>query len=342
MLTLPESQSMKINEADHNEQHPALDVVVVGEALVDVVASPSGPVEHPGGSPANVAYGLGLLGVRTGLLTALGPDARGAAIENHLQSAGVTLLAGSRSLHRTSSATVKLANDGSAEYGFDITWELSGAAPDPLPRLLHTGSIATFLAPGAGAVKTLVEQARPHCTITYDPNIRPDLLGSQAEAKDTFEDLVASTDLVKLSDEDARWLYPFKSHEETAAHILGLGAKLAVVTMGAGGAHLSSGEATVNVAAIKTPVADTIGAGDSFMSALILGFLARATADLDAPTLVRMGQMAAAAAAITVSRSGANPPSLEELEAVFCPAQRPDSSSGADTTIGTKAAATTQ
>ena len=147
---------------------------------------------------------------------------------------------------------------------------------------------------------------------------------------------------VKLSDEDARWLYPFKSHEETAAHILGLGAKLAVVTMGAGGAHLSSGEATVNVAAIKTPVADTIGAGDSFMSALILGFLARATADLDAPTLVRMGQMAAAAAAITVSRSGANPPSLEELEAVFCPAQRPDSSSGADTTIGTKAAATTQ
>ena len=87
-----------------------LDVVVVGEALIDVVTSPEGTSEYPGGSPANVAYGLGRLGVNTGLLTAIGDDERGAAIERHLRSAGVTLLPGSYSLGRTASATATLAH----------------------------------------------------------------------------------------------------------------------------------------------------------------------------------------------------------------------------------------
>ncbi|WOH20575.1 carbohydrate kinase [Paenarthrobacter sp. GOM3] len=293
----------------------ALDVLVIGEALIDVVTAPSGQVEHPGGSPANVAYGLGRLGVFTGLLTAIGDDARGTAIEAHLHSAGVTVLPGSRSLARTSAATVTLAADGSAAYDFDVTWDLPRTVLPSLPKVLHTGSIATFLAPGARNVKSILERAHHRCTVTYDPNIRPALLGSHTEAVAIFEDLVPATDLVKLSDEDAQWLYPHKSHNETAAHIIGLGAKLAVVTMGASGSHFASAEASIDIPAPKTMVVDTIGAGDSFMSALILGLLNEGRFTRDA--MSRMGEAAAAAAAVTVSRAGANPPTLAELDRVL-------------------------
>jgi fructokinase len=294
--------------------HHSLDVMVVGEALIDVVTTSHDKVEHPGGSPANVAYGLGRLGVTTGLLTAIAPDARGDAIETHLRSAGVILLPGSKSLTRTASATATLEPDGSAKYDFDIIWDLAPAAPAYVPKILHTGSIATFLKPGAGAVRSLLEQAHRDCMITYDPNIRPALLGSHAEAKATFEELVPLTDVVKLSDEDAQWLYPQKSLDETAAHILGLGTGLTVITKGAEGSQFTTSAANISIPAVKSKVADTIGAGDSYMSALILGFLTRGTEGFAPAVLEQLGHTAAAAAAITVQRPGANPPTLEELD----------------------------
>lgn len=291
----------------------SLDVVVVGEALIDVVSRPDGDVEHPGGSPANVAYGLGRLGVSTGLLTAIGDDARGAAIEAHLASAGVELLPGARSLARTASATATIAADGSASYVFDIDWRLEPLAPAYLPKVLHTGSIATFLAPGAGTVRSLLEQAHRECMVTYDPNIRPALLGSQAEAKALFEELIPLTDVVKLSDEDARWLYPGQGLEQTAARILELGAGLAVITAGAEGSLLATDGTQLSIPSVPTTVADTIGAGDSYMAALILGLLTRGTAGLAPSVIEAIGRAASAAAAITVSRPGANPPTLDEL-----------------------------
>ncbi|WP_104045358.1 carbohydrate kinase family protein [Arthrobacter sp. ZGTC412] len=297
-----------------HDAHQTLDVMVVGEALTDVVTTPHGRAEHPGGSPANVAYGLGRLGITTGLLTAIAPDARGIAIENHLRSAGVTLLPGSKSLARTASATATLAPDGSAKYDFDISWDLAPAVPAHFPKILHTGSIATFLSPGASTVKSLLEQAHRHCMITYDPNIRPALLGSHTQAKSIFEELVALTDVVKLSDEDAQWLYPRKSVDETAAHILGLGTRLTVITKGAEGSQFTTSAANISIPGVKTKVADTIGAGDSYMSALILGFLTRGTEGFAPAVLEQLGHTAAAAAAITVQRSGANPPTLEELK----------------------------
>ena len=295
------------------DAHQPLDVMVVGEALIDVVTTSHETVEHPGGSPANVAYGLGRLGVTTGLLTAIAPDARGILIENHLRSAGVRLLPGSTSLTRTASATATLEPDGSAKYDFDISWDLAPTAPAYFPKILHTGSIATFLSPGAGAVKSLLEQAHGHCMITYDPNIRPALLSGHAEAKATFEELVPLTDVVKLSDEDARWLYPQNSLDETAAHILRLGTGLTVITKGAEGSQFSTPAVSISIAAVKSKVADTIGAGDSYMSALILGFLTRGTEGFAPAVLEQLGHTAAAAAAITVQRPGANPPTLEEL-----------------------------
>lgn len=297
-----------------NPELQQLDVVVIGEALTDVIITPGGAIEHPGGSPANVAYGLSRLGVNTGLLTAVGDDHRGAALEAHLTGAGVTLLPGPRSLQRTSTATATLAEDGAASYAFDITWDV-----EPLdiafvrPKILHTGSIATFLAPGAGKVKAVLQQLSRECIITYDPNIRPALLGTHTEARQTFEELVHLTDVVKLSDEDAEWLYPEKTTEEAATHILNLGADIAVITKGSSGSLLATPHTLLSIPAVKTAVADTIGAGDSYMSALILGLLTCGASRLAPSVLEQLGRTAAAAAAITVSRAGAKPPTIGEL-----------------------------
>ncbi|MCU1516588.1 MAG: carbohydrate kinase [Pseudarthrobacter sp.] len=290
-----------------------LDVLVVGETLTDIVISSGGVTEHPGGSPANVAYGLGRLGVPTGLLTALGDDGRGAASERHLRSAGVTLLPGSRSPGMTSTATATLNADGSASYDFDVAWDIQPLVPAVIPRVVHTGSIATFLAPGAATVKSLLQHYGPTCTVTYDPNIRPALLGSHAEAVSLFEDLVHLTDVVKLSDEDALWLYPGKDLDEAATHVLNLGADLAVITRGSSGSLLATAAARLSVPAVESEVMDTIGAGDSYMSALILGLLTRGTDGLAPSVLEQIGRTAAMAAAITVRRAGANPPTGDEL-----------------------------
>lgn len=299
----------------NDDPQPGLDVVVVGEALVDIVVSSGGSVEHPGGSPANVAYGLGRLGAATALLTSIGDDPRGATIEQHLRSAGVELLPGSKGPGRTATATATLASDGSAHYDFDIRWDLPRIAPATLPKVLHTGSLATFLAPGAAAIRDLLEQSHERCLVTYDPNIRPALLGSHFEAKTIFEQLVPFTEVVKLSDEDALWLYPRLSLEDISQHILDLGAGLVAVTMGAKGSLLTTAGAQVAVPPVTAEVADTIGAGDSYMSALICGLLMRGADGLAPSVLESLGRMASRAAAITVSRPGANPPTAEELQA---------------------------
>ncbi|MDQ0276578.1 fructokinase [Arthrobacter silviterrae] len=292
-----------------------LDVIVIGEALTDVVVTSGGTSEHPGGSPANVAYGLGRLGVSTGLLTALGDDDRGAAIETHLRSTDVTLLPGAYSLDRTSSATATLTQDGSASYNFDVVWDLEPAAPAYVPKVLHTGSIATFLAPGAGAVKTLMQHCHHDCIVTYDPNIRPSLLGSHAEALSIFEDLINLTDVVKLSDEDATWLYPRMNLDDIAGRLLRLGAGLVVITQGAQGALLATPDTRLTIPAVQSTVVDTIGAGDSYMAALIMGLLTRVTVGYAPSVLEQVGRTASMAAAITVRRPGANPPTSDELRA---------------------------
>ncbi|NVM98161.1 carbohydrate kinase [Arthrobacter sp. SDTb3-6] len=288
-------------------------VIVIGEALTDVVVRPEGLSEHPGGSPANVAYGLGRLGVSTGLLTALGHDARGAAIETHLRSAGVTILPGAYCLNRTSSATATLAKDGATSYDFDVAWDLKPLNPDYVPKVLHTGSIATFLAPGADTAKTLLQHSHRDCIVSYDPNIRPALLGSHTEALSTFEDFISLTDVVKLSDEDAAWLYPRMNLDDVATRLLGMGAGLAVITQGPQGSLMATPATRLTIPAVQSTVTDTIGAGDSYMAALIMGLLTRSTAGYTPSVLEQLGRTASMAAAITVRRPGANPPTTDEL-----------------------------
>ncbi|OIH85277.1 carbohydrate kinase [Arthrobacter sp. UCD-GKA] len=302
---------MNHNFLEHQEFHH--DVLVIGEALIDVIASVAGASEHPGGSPANVAYGLGKLGIPTALLTSIGSDARGAAIERHLAGAGVVVLPESLRFGPTGTAQATLSPDGSARYTFDIHWDIPEWVPEFRPRLVHTGSIAAFLSPGADVVKSMLERFAGDCVVTFDPNIRPALLGSHTHTLAAFEELVPLADVVKLSDEDAEWLYPGEEPQRVAGNIIGLGAKLAIVTFGGQGSYLATSEVKLAVPPQVTAVADTVGAGDSYMAALIYGILAHPDEAWSKDDLFRLAHRASIAASITVGRAGANPPTEAEV-----------------------------
>jgi fructokinase len=297
--------------------------LVVGEALVDVVVRPDGAVsEHPGGSPLNVAIGLARLGRETHLLTRLGEDERGRSVLRHLEDSGVRLVEGSLRPVTTATAAATLAADGSATYEFDLHWELGQAALPAAPIAVHTGSIAAVLEPGASTVVQVVRDQRDQATISYDPNARPLLMGSPADVRGRVEELVAVSDVVKVSDEDAAWLAPDESAEELAGRWLGLGPSVVVLTSGAAGMLGLCRAGRVEVPAPRVDVADTVGAGDSAMAALLdglwlqglLGAPARgALASVSTQGLETVVRHAARAAAITVSRPGADPPTRAEL-----------------------------
>jgi fructokinase len=298
-------------------------VLVVGEALVDVVQRADGTVtEHPGGSPMNVAIGLSRLGRRTVLLTRLGTDERGSSVLRHLEASGVRLAEGSVLPGATATALARLAPDGSATYEFDLRWELGAATLPVDPVAVHTGSIAAVTEPGGPAVRRLLEQARQASTTSYDPNCRPDLMGDPAVVRPQVEALVALCDVVKLSDEDAAWLAPDRSVEELATRWLALGPSVVVLTRGGAGVTAWCGAGRVDVPAPRVQVVDTVGAGDSAMAALLdglwthglLGAPARAAlAAIGTDVLGDVVRHAVRVAALTVSRPGADPPTRAEL-----------------------------
>jgi fructokinase len=303
----------------------ACGALVVGEALVDVVHGTDGSVtSHPGGSPANVALGLGRLGRDVSLLCWLGQDDNGRMVADHLEASGVILAEGSWDAERTSVATARLDASGAATYDFDLRWELPpGARAQGSPVVVHTGSIAAVLDPGADAVLALVTAARASSTITYDPNARPSLMGEPVAARDRVERMIALADVVKVSDEDIEWLTG-DTPEAVAPAWIELGPQLVVVTRGGDGATAwTSDGRRIDVTAPRVTVVDTVGAGDSFMGGLIDGLwgagligasqrhtLGTVSTDILEGILGRCARIAA----ITVSRAGANPPSLAELE----------------------------
>ncbi len=208
---------MHATAAGQSPPRPAIGntiLTVIGESLVDIISDPRGPAAtqaHPGGSPLNVAVGAARLGLQTSLVTHYAEDRHGLMIEEHLRSNGVQVINGGSS--PTSTALAMLGPGGAAEYAFSITWEINGASLPALAAVeasthVHTGSIATLLAPGDQTTLVLVEAAREHATISYDPNCRPAISPDAAAARQQAEVLVAASDIVKASDEDLSWLYP--------------------------------------------------------------------------------------------------------------------------------------
>ena len=302
-------------------------MLVIGEALVDIVRRPNGSLDvHPGGSPLNVAVGLARLNHHVTLLTELGNDKHGDLVRLHLAAAGVALQQ-SRPAPVTSVARATLGTDGSAEYSFEISWTFEGADPaHTAPSHLHTGSLATALEPGAGRIETILQNARSTSSTSYDPNMRPALERDHAEAVARVERFVALADVVKASDEDVAWLYPDRSVETVVRSWAEAGPGIAVITTGGDGAVAATAEGRlVRTAAVSVSVADTVGAGDSFMSALLdrlarsdlLGASHRSQLSaVDGDLLSDVMGWASRAAAITVSRPGADPPTTSEMTGV--------------------------
>lgn len=299
-------------------------VLVVGEALVDEVRRADGTTaEHPGGSPANVALTLGRLGRDVRLAAHLGRDERGEEIRAWLADSGVALTPGSDGAAATSVARAVLDGSGAATYDFAITWDLPpGTAATDSTLAVHTGSIAAVLEPGAAAVHDLVLAARERSTITYDPNARPSLMGTPEAALARIEPLVAAADVVKVSDEDVEWLHPGADPVEVARTWVDRGPAVVVVTFGGEGAVAVCAAGEVRVEAPRVDVVDTVGAGDTFMGALVDGLWERnllggdrreALRGIDLEGLTTVLERCVAAAAITVSRAGANPPWRAEL-----------------------------
>jgi fructokinase len=294
-------------------------VLVIGESLVDVVERSDGTtVEHAGGSAANVAVSLARLGRPVQLLTAYADDEHGAALARHLNQSAVGLAGDPHSLARTATSRASLAADGSAAYTFDIEWRLNPVA-DLTPVAVHACSIGAVLPPGADDVRRLLETLRPQATVSYDVNARPAVTGAGPDVVRAVEEVAALADLVKASDEDLQALYPDEPVERGVERLLGLGPSAVVVTRGRQGATwYAAAGGRVDVHAAEAPVADTIGAGDTFGAAILdelweLDRLGGRIGELAEDEVGRVLRHAARAAAVTVSRPGADPPYRHEL-----------------------------
>ncbi|WP_228942203.1 MULTISPECIES: PfkB family carbohydrate kinase [unclassified Nocardioides] len=294
-------------------------VLVVGESLVDVVHRASGErVEYAGGSAANVAVALARLGRPVRFATAFADDHHGSMVRDYLEAAGVRLACDPAAIDRTATAAATIGADGAASYEFDLDWRLLPVEREPAPVAVHTCSLGAVLAPGAEDVLTLLEELRGAATVTYDVNARPAITGTGPDVVARVERVARLADLVRASDEDLEALWPELDLAEAVAHLRGLGAAVVVVTRGADGASWTSAQGEVVVASRRVEVADTIGAGDTFGAALVdalaeRGLLGGRLGPIGDDVVVEVLEHAARAAAITVSRPGADPPWRHEM-----------------------------
>ncbi|MEV0136001.1 PfkB family carbohydrate kinase [Dactylosporangium sp. NPDC050688] len=289
-------------------------VLVIGEALVDIIDGR----RRPGGSPMNVAIGLGRLDVPTVLHTSLGDDEAGRLLETHVRASGVALTPQSRGTASTSVAEVSIDGTGAPTYRFAITWD-----PDPVDvatgrySAVHVGSISAMMRPGTSVLDAVLDVSRASALLTYDLNVRPALMGTPGPARARAEQIIACVDVVKASDEDVAWLYPGLPADRVVERWLAAGARLAVLTCGARGARAATATTAVEVAAAEVHVRDTVGAGDSFMAGILAalddaGLLTAAGRGrlpaLDREELRRVVGFGIRCAAVTVTREGADPP----------------------------------
>jgi fructokinase len=314
-----------MTEAAHATGRPPA-VTVIGEALIDLVQlqAPGDYRARPGGSPFNVAVGLARLGHRTALMARLADNTFGRMLHAHAAAEGVDLTVSPHAAEPTTLAVVSMDAQGRASYDFYLDgtadWQWTGAETARVPAgtaVLHFGSVASWTPPGSEHIHTAAERLRARGTalISYDPNVRPALLGDPERGRDAVERSVGVAHLVKASREDVEWLYPDTPIERIAARWLELGALLVVLTDGADGAHVFPTSAeSFSRPGRKAAVVDTVGAGDAFTAGLLGALLRRG---LHTPQSFAAATPAALAAAVddavlvsalTCERMGADPP----------------------------------
>jgi fructokinase len=287
-------------------------VAVLGEALVDV--APDG--ERPGGSPYNVAIGLARLGLPAAFLGRLATDRYGAALRAHAEASGVDLRHAITAAEPSTLATVHLDAAGSAHYEFrvegtaDFAWTDAELAALPRFDVLHVGSLASWLPPGAAVIDRWL-RGRPAALVSYDPNVRPGLQPDARQARADVERMLPSADVVKASADDVSYLYGAERHQDVARRWLARGPRLVVITRGGDGPIAVTARATVERPSPQIGVVDTVGAGDAFTAGLLDAIVRRGMPDDE--SLGAALDEAALVAAITCTRAGADPPWRSEL-----------------------------
>ncbi|MEM1385091.1 MAG: carbohydrate kinase [Pseudomonadota bacterium] len=304
--------------------------VVCGEALWDLfVAEGDGGLvmdARIGGSPFNVAVGLARLGQPSALFTGLSRDSLGQRLEAALHSEGVATEFLLRNDRPTTLALVDWGPDGRPVYAFygDQSADRAVTASD-LPALskavwgLHAGSYSLVVEPVGAALLALFEAQAGQRLLTLDPNVRPTVEPDIGLWRDRVERFVALADLVKVSDEDIDLLYPGRAIDEIAGRWRELGAGSVIVTRGGDGAEAFSAAGKAAVPGRQVALVDTVGAGDTFHAALIVGLAergyvtGRAVRALDTAALTSLLDFAVAAASVTCTRRGADLPRRDEL-----------------------------
>ncbi len=296
-------------------------VWVVGEVLIDLIPDGSERKAVVGGGPANTAKALAKLGIDTQFIDGISSDKYGQMVLNELHKDNVKLDFAHFSDKPTCLAIVSLSKTGSASYEFVIegtaTFDFTPSwLPDPAvnkPLLLHIGTLVTVVEPTSSILYKWASDLAKVSPIVFDPNIRPAVMDNRGEYVKQVERWIGITTAVKVSDDDIYWLYPDKSIDEVAKDWLGRGAELVVVTFGDKGLAAFRNSGKVTVPAQEVIVADTVGAGDTVGAILVEAIIVSGLDNLRGEVLRKMLERAAKAAAITVSRTGAVPPTNEEI-----------------------------
>ena len=307
-------------------------VLVIGEALVDVVHGLNGEIKNiPGGSPANTAVALARLGTKTYMKARTSRDKFGTEIRNYLTNQNVnldySLVVDSPSsvidalIQKDGSAIYEANLNGAADYGWTFT-ELNQEIDSEI-QIIQLGSLTSYIEPGATNVEkwfTNLRQSNKYL-LTFDPNIRHPLDGQNEEdVRSRAKKLASLSHVVKASDEDLNWIFSNNNPKDSALKLIESGASLVVVTLGKNGAFaVNKKYEFVEVLAKEIDVIDTIGAGDTFAAALITQLLENSWINentlekLTGTELTGILTNCSLAAAITCSRQGANPPHRHEV-----------------------------
>jgi len=290
---------------------------VCGEVLIDIL--PTGAVV--GGGPANTAKALARLGHEVDFIDGISTDAYGVSAKKELSRDGVGLALSLTSDKPTCTATVTLDSKGSASYEFLIdntaTFDFNSSwLPDPerlKPSVLHIGTLVTIIEPGASVLFDWAVKVGEFAPIVFDPNIRPSVMADRAKYAAAVEKWVSISSVVKVSDDDIKWLYPSDSLDVVARRWIEAGVSCVVITRGEKGLIGFTSSGMEEVDGVKVDVVDTVGAGDTVGAIVVEGIIKHSVHGLQGQVLNAVLHKAAIAAGITCSRAGAQPPRAHEL-----------------------------